>query len=63
LALVICGDDRPRFGDRAATPTYEAPKVVDIGDLVQVTAGSLTGNFTDKAFPIHTPFKDITFSN
>jgi hypothetical protein len=43
--------------------TYEAPKVVDLGDLVQVTAGSLTGNFTDKAFPIHTPFKDITFSN
>jgi hypothetical protein len=42
--------------------TYETPKVVDLGDLVQVTAGQINGNFTDKAFPVNTPFKDITFS-
>jgi hypothetical protein len=43
--------------------TYEAPKVVDFGDLVEITAGNVTGNFTDKDFPVHTPFNDVTFSN
>ncbi|HEV7460883.1 MAG TPA: lasso RiPP family leader peptide-containing protein [Solirubrobacteraceae bacterium] len=42
--------------------TYETPKVVDLGDLVQVTAGQINGNFTDASFPVHTPFNDITFS-
>jgi hypothetical protein len=46
-------------GDRMK---YEAPKVVDYGTLVQLTAGQTTGNFTDKDFPAHTPKGDITFS-
>jgi hypothetical protein len=43
--------------------TYETPKVVDLGDLVQVTAGQLTGDFTDADFPAHTPKNDLTFSS
>lgn len=41
---------------------YEAPKVVDYGTLVQLTAGQQTGDFTDKDFPAHTPRGDLTFS-
>jgi len=41
---------------------YEAPRIEDHGDLAQLTAGSHEGESTDKAFPIHTPKKDITFS-
>lgn len=42
--------------------SYEAPKVVDYGTLVQLTAGQSDGNYTDRAFPTHTPKKDLTFS-
>jgi hypothetical protein len=42
--------------------TYEAPKVVDYGDLVELTAGGNTGQFTDADFPAHTPKDDLTFS-
>jgi hypothetical protein len=41
---------------------YEAPVVVDYGDLRDLTAGSSTGDFTDQAFPAGTPFKTLTFS-
>ncbi len=41
---------------------YETPTIADFGDLVELTAGALSGDFTDKTFPIHTPFRDITFS-
>jgi hypothetical protein len=41
---------------------YEAPKVVDLGDLVAITAGQVNGNFTDADFPTHTPKSDLTFS-
>jgi hypothetical protein len=42
---------------------YQAPKVVDYGTLVQLTAGQKDGDFTDRAFPDHTPKKDLTFSS
>ena len=42
---------------------YETPAVVDYGDLVELTAGSTDGDFTDAAFPVNTPKRDLTFSN
>jgi hypothetical protein len=42
---------------------YGTPRVVDYGDLVQLTAAAQNGNFTDAAFPPGTPRGDITFSN
>lgn len=42
---------------------YESPTVVDHGDLVELTAGSVDGDFTDAAFPVNTPKRDLTFSN
>jgi hypothetical protein len=47
---------------REAQMTYQAPKVTDYGSLVQLTAGQQNGNFTDRAFPDHTPKQDLTFS-
>jgi hypothetical protein len=44
------------------TQPYEKPKVEDYGDLKDLTAGNKTGNFTDAAFPPHTPTKNLTFS-
>lgn len=41
---------------------YEAPRIEDHGDLAELTAGTKEGEFTDKAFPVHTPKKDLTFS-
>jgi hypothetical protein len=41
---------------------YEAPKVVDLGDLVAITAAQTNGNYLDKAFPAGTPKSDLTFS-
>jgi hypothetical protein len=41
---------------------YETPAVVDYGDLVELTAGSADGDFTDAAFPVSTPKRDLTFS-
>jgi hypothetical protein len=41
---------------------YERPRVVDFGDLVQLTQGSNSGCFTDVDFPRHTPEGDLTFS-
>jgi hypothetical protein len=41
---------------------YEAPQVVDYGTLVQLTAGQQDGDFTDRAFPVNTPKRDLTFS-
>lgn len=45
-----------------AAPEYEAPKIEDYGDLKDLTAGNKTGSFTDASFPVHTPFKNLTFS-
>jgi hypothetical protein len=41
---------------------YEAPKIVDYGTLVELTAGQADGDFTDRAFPENTPKRDLTFS-
>jgi hypothetical protein len=41
---------------------YETPRIEDHGDLATLTAGSHDGEFTDAAFPINTPKKDLTFS-
>jgi hypothetical protein len=41
---------------------YESPAIVDYGDLLELTAGSSAGNYTDAAFPAQTPFKSLTFS-
>ena len=42
---------------------YQAPEVVDYGDLTELTAGTHNGFFTDAAFPPHTPFNKLTFSS
>jgi hypothetical protein len=44
------------------TNEYETPRIEDHGDLAELTAGNSTGEYTDKAFPVHTPKKDLTFS-
>jgi hypothetical protein len=43
--------------------SYETPTVVDYGTLVEMTAAQAHGNFTDRAFPEHTPQSDLTFSD
>jgi hypothetical protein len=42
---------------------YEAPKVIDYGTLVELTAAQSDGDFTDRDFPVHTPKNDLTFSS
>jgi hypothetical protein len=41
---------------------YETPKIVDLGDLVELTAAFEDGNFTDADFPTNTPKDLITFT-
>ena len=41
---------------------YEAPSVMTIGTLANLTLGGKTGAFTDAAFPVHTPYGSITLS-
>jgi hypothetical protein len=41
---------------------YETPRIEDHGSLEELTAGQKTGESTDRAFPVHTPAKDITLS-
>jgi hypothetical protein len=41
---------------------YEAPKVTDLGDLVEITAAHTNGNFLDRDFPAGTPKNELTFS-
>ena len=41
---------------------YEAPRVVDFGDLVELTAGQSDGESLDQAFPALTPKRNLTFS-
>jgi hypothetical protein len=42
---------------------YKVPRVVDYGDLKDVTAAQTNGNALDKDFPSGTPKDDLTFSN
>jgi hypothetical protein len=41
---------------------YETPRIEDHGSLEELTAGQKEGESTDKAFPVHTPKKELTFS-
>jgi hypothetical protein len=41
---------------------YETPRIEDHGGLAELTAGSKSGYWTDKEFPVHTPKDQITFS-
>jgi hypothetical protein len=41
---------------------YFTPEIVDYGDLAALTAGLADGDFTDAAFPVATPKRDLTFS-
>ena len=41
---------------------YEAPHVVDFGDLVELTAGSSDGCYLDSSFPAGTQKSNLTFS-
>ena len=47
----------------AATVSYEKPRVVDYGDLVELTAGTSSGEYTDADFPSGTKTSDLTFSS
>ena len=44
------------------TIEYEAPQIVDFGDLVELTAGNTSGTRLDADFPAGTVFGDLTFS-
>jgi hypothetical protein len=48
--------------DETQPKAYEAPEVTDYASLTDLTAASSGGAFTDKDFPAHTPFGDITAS-
>ncbi len=41
---------------------YEKPRIVDYGDLVELTAQSGDGNFLDADFTALTMRSDLTFS-
>lgn len=42
--------------------SYESPSIVDHGHLVDLTAGSQDGDYTDANFPVNTPRNEVTFS-
>jgi hypothetical protein len=42
---------------------YEKPHVVDYGDLVELTAGTSSGNYLDADFQVGTPRGSLTFSS
>jgi len=44
------------------TTAYEAPRIEDHGDLTELTAGEKEGSELDKTFPVHTPKKDLLFT-
>lgn len=48
--------------EQGRTSTFEAPAIVDYGDLTELTAGQSTGNFLDQTFPVNTPLGRLTFS-
>jgi hypothetical protein len=41
---------------------YNSPTLTIHGDVAEITKGMSSGDFTDAAFPVHTSFKDLTFS-
>lgn len=43
-------------------PDYEAPQIVDYGDLLELTAGASDGCFLDSDFPSGTMKSQLGFS-
>jgi hypothetical protein len=41
---------------------YKAPKIDEVGSVVERTLGESTGVQLDAAFPVGTPATDLTFS-
>ena len=41
---------------------YETPTIEDFGQLTELTAGQMDGDYTDRDFPVNTPKRDLTFS-
>ncbi|MBV9212632.1 MAG: lasso RiPP family leader peptide-containing protein [Actinobacteria bacterium] len=41
---------------------YQPPQITDYGTLIELTAGSATGNSTDKLFNPLTPRSQLTFT-
>jgi hypothetical protein len=41
---------------------YQAPKITDLGELLEITAGQADGEALDRDFPTGTPKSDLTFS-
>ena len=41
---------------------YQAPELVEVGSLEEMTLGNARGAFTDKAYPTHTLVSSETFS-
>ncbi|OCC15632.1 hypothetical protein DBT_0983 [Dissulfuribacter thermophilus] len=41
---------------------YFSPNMKELGTIKDLTQGCSDGNYTDQAFPIHTPKKDLTFT-
>ena len=41
---------------------YEAPRLDDLGDLLELTAHNAAGSYTDATFPAGTPATSLTFS-
>jgi hypothetical protein len=52
----------PRVNHTDEQPTFEPPKVVDYGDLAEITAGQTAGSRLDATFPVGTPTSGLTFS-
>lgn len=44
------------------TLQFEEPKVVDYGDLSEITAHNTGGSNLDATFPVGTPKGDLTFT-
>lgn len=42
---------------------YEKPRIVDYGDLVELTAATGDGDYLDATFPTGTKRGDLTFSS
>jgi len=42
--------------------SYSMPELTVHGDVEKLTQGGQIGNFTDAAFPAHTPKGKLTFS-
>jgi hypothetical protein len=51
-----------RKESQTQTVVYEAPAIVDYGDLVELTAASGHGDCLDATFPVGTKKGSLTFS-